>query len=67
MNKSSFFYGLGVGIIVTSLIFYSVVFINSQNVVTEEDTNITEEVDDSNTEINEEIEPVDDTETESKK
>ncbi len=65
MNKSSFFYGLGVGIIVTSLIFYSVVFINSKNIVTEENTNITEEVDDSSNELNPEKEPVENTDTES--
>ncbi len=67
MNKSSFFYGLGVGIIITAFIFYSVVYINSKNVVTEDSTSITEEVDDSDEEENLEEQPVENTESDSEK
>ncbi len=67
MNKSSFFYGFGVGIVVTAFLFYSVVFINSKYEVTEENTNITEEVDSSAEDVNSEEQPVENTETESDK
>ncbi len=55
MNKSSFFYGIGVGIIITSLIFYSVLLAN-KNYVINEDTKVIEEVensaDESDTDVN---------------